>query len=170
MARGAAVSTRRKREDVIGTTVASRYAVHGFHRAGRFGDVYRATRTDDDTPVFIKLLNRGLFGDHEASERFAREVRVLSAFRHAGTPEVLDHGLFGNGEIYLVTVSMDGRLLSEIIAAGPMPVPHVRAIAAQVADVLAGAHHQGVAPRERLRRDQRNRKRLGVTAVDWIAG
>lgn len=124
-----------------------RYEVIGFSRAGRFGDLWRARRKEDGALVTIKLLKPELFKDGEAIRRFQREVRLLLSFTHPCLLPVLDCGTTSNGDPFLVLQQREGRLLSEIVARGPLSVAEARQIGAQIAHVLAAASERGIVHR-----------------------
>ena len=115
--------------------------VESFGRSGRFGDLWRG-RAPDGREVSLKLMKPELFKDGEAIRRFQREVRLLLAFEHPGLLRVLDHGTTASGDPYLVLESVEGQILSDVVARGPLPFDR-------------GAHH---------RRPDRGRARRGRVA------
>lgn len=122
-----------------------------FLRHGRFGDLYTAVREADGAVVELKALRRDRFKDGEAIRRFQREVRLLLGFEHPYLLRVLDHGASPSGDPWLVLEHREGRLLSELLQAGPLDVERVRKIGAQVARVVAagaakGIVHRGLVP------------------------
>lgn len=134
-------------KNLVGLQVAGAYALREFLRPGRFGDFWVGAHEVDGTRVAVKLLRPSLFKDGEAIRRFQREARVLSDFRHPHVVQVIGHGQTSNGDPYLVTELLEGVLLSDEIAKGPMPVERVQRIGAQLARVLASAHTHGIVHR-----------------------
>ncbi|MEQ1505668.1 MAG: serine/threonine-protein kinase [Myxococcota bacterium] len=124
-----------------------RYEIEGFLRPGRYGDLWAARRAPDGGAVALKLLKPELFKDGEAIRRFQREVRLLLAFEHPYLLRVLDHGTTTGGDPYVVLERREGRLLSDLVARGPLPLVRVRTIGAQIARVLAAAAARGIVHR-----------------------
>ncbi len=128
-----------------------KYDIDGFQRAGRFGDLWRARRREDGVEVSIKLLKPEMYKDGEAIRRFQREVQLLLRFEHPYLLRVLDHGRTSSGDPFLVLERKEGRLLSDVVASGPLAPDRVRHIGAQIARVLAagmakGVVHRGLSP------------------------
>ncbi|MCB9686326.1 MAG: serine/threonine protein kinase [Alphaproteobacteria bacterium] len=126
--------------------VVGGYEVETFLRPGRFGDLWRARRPDGSI-VELKLLKPELFKDGEAIRRFQREVRLMLEFEHPYLLRVLDHGTTSGGDPYLVLEHKEGRLLSQVVRDGALPIERVRKIGAQVARVLAAAATRGIVHR-----------------------
>ncbi len=129
----------------------SGFHIESYQLPGRFGDLWTATRTADARRVTVKLLKPELFKDGEAIRRFQREVAVLRDFEHPYLPRVLGGGSTANGDPYLVLEYLEGRLLADEIAKGPMRADRVRSVVAQIARVLAagaqhGLIHRGLCP------------------------
>jgi eukaryotic-like serine/threonine-protein kinase len=127
--------------------IGGRYEVETFLRPGRFGDLWRARRTEDGAAVELKLLKPEMFKDGEAIRRFQREVRLLLQFEHPYLLRVLDHGTTSKGDPYLVLEHVEGTLLSQVVARGPVPFERVRNIGAEIARVLSAAAAKGIVHR-----------------------
>jgi serine/threonine-protein kinase len=131
----------------IHTVLENRYRVEGFLRPGRFGDLWRAKRLDDGTPVSVKLLKPESYVDGEAIRRFQREVQVLLGFNHPYLLRVLDHGRTAGGDPFLVLEHKEGRLLADLVASGPLDPDQVEKMGAQIARVLSAAAAKGIVHR-----------------------
>ena len=81
---------------------------------GGMGTVWLATRSDGrfDGAVAIKLLNPGLLG-RAGEARFAREGQILARLRHPNIAGLLDAGVAGMGQPYLVLEHVDGSHIDE---------------------------------------------------------
>src|SRR5437867_3197751 len=77
--------------------VADRFQVEALVGKGGMGEVYRARDLATGEPVALKLLT---MSTSEASERFARESRLLCALRHPRVVKYVAHGLV-QGQRYL---------------------------------------------------------------------
>ena len=125
--------------------MADRYRVEARLGEGPFGTAYRAWEHDPGRHVGLQLLRPGFAAadvDDANFQRIMREVRDLS---HEHALSVLDFGRNEEGQHYVVTEHFDGRPLDQLIAdLGPMAQRRAVTICAQVADVLATAHAQGL--------------------------
>ena len=77
---------------------------------GGMGSVWRAERSDGrfDRPAAIKFLNIGLMG-RGGEERFTREGRILARLTDPHIAQLLDAGVSGWGQPYLVLEYVDGE-------------------------------------------------------------
>jgi len=98
-------------------------------------------------PVAVKLLTT-VTGSDDHAARFTREAAVTAGLVHPGVPAIHDAGEYDNG-LFLVMELVDGYTIGDLIAEqGPLPVPWVAAIGAQVAAVLASAHDREIIHRD----------------------
>ncbi|MCA8975052.1 MAG: protein kinase [Planctomycetes bacterium] len=125
-----------------------RFVIERLIAAGGMGEVYLARHGELGTPVAIKLLPPPVAEDVAVlRERFAREARLQSVVEHPGVVRVLDCDVLGDRP-YLVLEYVGGSSLRERLGDGPLPVVEAVRICADVADVLAAAHAQGVLHRD----------------------
>jgi serine/threonine protein kinase len=115
---------------------------------GGMGEVYRATDTHLKRSVAIKVLPDAVSTDPERLARFQREAEVLASLNHPNIAQI--YGLEKSPTIgsALVMELVEGPTLAERIAATPMPVDEVLAIARQIAESLEVAHEQGIVHRD----------------------
>ena len=115
---------------------------------GGMGEVYLARDEERGVDVAVKLLPPPITENVEVlRERFAREARLQSSVDHPGVVPVLECDVLGDRP-YLVLEYVRGRSLRERLADGPLPIGEAVRIAADVADVIAAAHVQGVLHRD----------------------
>jgi serine/threonine-protein kinase len=115
--------------------------------AGGMGEVYRATDTNLNRDVAIKVLPEAVAGDDDRLARFQREARLLAALNHPNIAQV--HGLeISHGTAALVMELVEGPTLADRIAQGPIPAAEALAIAQQIALALEAAHEQGIVHRD----------------------
>ncbi|MBM2621056.1 serine/threonine protein kinase [Actinoplanes sp. LDG1-06] len=104
-----------------------------------------------DRPVAVKFLKPGLANDADRqaiADRFRREARITARLDHPGVPTVHDAGVVGE-DLFIVMQLVPGTLFSYLIdETGPMPVPWVAAIGAQICSVLAAAHAASLVHRD----------------------
>ncbi|GAA1289656.1 serine/threonine-protein kinase [Saccharothrix xinjiangensis] len=130
--------------DLTGEVVGSRYALGDLYGSGGMAEVYRAFDTRLDRKVAIKFFQGE--ATPEDRIRLEREAEVLGALRCPGLVEVYDTGVH-QGRPYFVMQPVEGgtlrRRMREPLA--PAVVAH---LGAQVAEVLAHVHANGVVHRD----------------------
>jgi eukaryotic-like serine/threonine-protein kinase len=111
------------------------------------GEVYRATDTNLNRPVAIKVLPEAVAADAERLARFQREAQVLASLSHLNIASI--YGLErAEGNTALVMELVEGPTLADRIAQGAIPVNEALPIAMQIADALEVAHEQRVIHRD----------------------
>ena len=111
------------------------------------GEVYRARDTRLERGVAIKILPAAFSEDSDRLHRFEREARLASALNHPNIVTIHELGQVGSTH-YIAMELVNGKTLSELLAAGPLPIRNAIEIAAQVAEGLAKAHEAGIAHRD----------------------
>src|SRR5262245_7709267 len=97
--------------------------------------------------VAIKVLPPDL-AQAIGPERFSREIEVAARLSHPHLVSVFDSGQAA-GCLYFVMPLIEGESLrSRLAREGALPVADALKIAAEIADALAYAHHQGVIHRD----------------------
>jgi Tol biopolymer transport system component len=115
--------------------------------AGGMGEVYRATDTNLNRQVAIKVLPEAMAFEPERLARFDREAKTLAALNHPNIAQI--HGLErSDGTTALVMELVEGPTLADRIAQRPIPVDEALPIARQIAEALEAAHEQGIVHRD----------------------
>ena len=116
--------------------------------AGGMGVVYRARDTRLGRAVALKVLRPD--ADAGLLRRFDREARAASALSHPNIVQIYDVGVAPGeaGEHYVVMELVEGETLRRRLARGPLPIPEVLRLGAQLTDGLAHAHRAGVLHRD----------------------
>jgi serine/threonine protein kinase len=97
------------------------YEVIGSLGAGGMGEVYRATDTNLDRQVAIKILPDLFAHDPDRLARFEREAKTLASLNHPNIAQI--YGLEkGDGIRALVMELVEGPTLADRIAQGPIPI------------------------------------------------
>jgi serine/threonine protein kinase len=127
-----------------GLLMDRRYRLEELVGRGGMAEVYRATDTEGDRPVAVKLLR-----DVEAADvrRFHVEVAVLGRLDHPGVVRLYGTGSH-EGVPYLVLELVEGPSLADELVAGPLGAERSVSVARQLADALAHAHGLGVVHRD----------------------
>jgi serine/threonine protein kinase len=134
-----------------GTLVASRYRLESVIGEGGMAVVWRATHTETDRVVAVKLVRRELVEDEHVREMFVREARIAARIgpnRHI--VDVLDAGLDPALEVpFIVMDLLTGDALdARIKSAGPLTPTLVADLVEQLGDALDQAHAAGVFHRD----------------------
>ena len=115
--------------------------------AGGTGEVYVADDTRLGRQVALKFLNADRRRDMDSRARLLREARAASLLRSphiAVTYEFVEHG----DQLFIAMEYVEGEVLSDRIARGPVPISEAVDIAAQVADALDEAHGRNIIHRD----------------------
>ena len=97
----------------------------------------------------IKILHAEAARDPLIRERFRREAEAVNRFVHPGVVEIRDIDETEDGCPFLVMELLDGQSLSDRVRAHGYPsLPELLHVAAQLLDVLAAAHAQGIVHRD----------------------
>jgi serine/threonine-protein kinase len=135
------------RDELVGQLIDGRYRIVGRIGEGGVGVVYRAEHIQLKRPVAVKVLH-GLFAANpELRLRFEREALAASKAAHASCVAVLDFGTFA-GRPYLVMEYVEGQLLSERLARGPLPAAEAVLLARQLLRALRHTHELGIVHRD----------------------
>ncbi len=131
---------------MIGQTL-SHYRITSALGAGGMGEVYRATDTNLNRDVAIKVLPPEVVEDPERLGRFKREAHLLAALNHPNIAAI--YGLEeADGKPFLALELVEGEDLKERLARGAIPVDESLEIAEQIAEALEEAHNKGIVHRD----------------------
>ena len=111
------------------------------------GEVYRAKDARLGRDVAIKVLPAELADNAERLKRFEKEARSASALNHPNIVTVYDIGAT-EGTSWIAMERVEGETLRKLLAAGPLPLKKLLAIATQIAEGLAKAHETGIVHRD----------------------
>jgi len=114
---------------------------------GGMGVVYLARQKKLDRLVAIKAISPYLAQEPEVRERFAAEASVLARLSHPNIVTLYDY-IEEPDALYLVMEYVEGKPLSEILKAGPLPLESIRKYFTQILDAFAYAHSKGVIHRD----------------------
>lgn len=129
-----------------GTRLAS-YEIIELLGAGGMGEVYKAHDTKLKRQAAVKILPPVIVNDADALVRFRREAQVLASLNHPNVVTIYEIGQDGH-TVFIAMEFVDGKVLSEVLAAGRMGIDEVFDVAIQVAAGLAVAHQSGIVHRD----------------------
>ncbi|MEE4424305.1 MULTISPECIES: protein kinase domain-containing protein [Streptomyces] len=118
---------------------------------GGMGTVHRAVDHRLRRTVAVKTLSAELARQPEFLSRFQREARAAAALNHPGVATVHDVGedtADGSTEPYLVMEYVEGRTLSRVLDAGPLPPAQAVDLTCQVLDALDHSHRHAIVHRD----------------------
>ncbi|MFF3088063.1 serine/threonine-protein kinase [Streptomyces nojiriensis] len=136
-----------------GALLEGRYRLERRLGAGGMGEVWQARDLRLDREVAVKVISRGVAGDHLLEERFRKEARMAAGLTHPRIVTVHDHGeveVDGSPVLFLVMELVRGRPLTAVLRdhrSGVDPAAVVR-WAVQICEGLAAAHRAGVVHRD----------------------
>jgi serine/threonine protein kinase len=143
------------------TTIAH-YRITGKLGEGGMGAVYRATDTKLNREVAIKVIPDLFAQDRDRMARFTREAQVLFSLNH---PNIA--AIYGVEERALVMELVDGPMLSERVALGPLALEEAMPIIEQLIDALEYTHEKGVIHRDRKPADIKITPESRVKVLDF---
>jgi len=134
-----------------GLVVGGRYRLESRLGEGGMAVVWKATHTETDRVVALKLVRSELASDDRSRQMFVREARVAARIgRNEHIIDVLDAGIDENlGVPFLAMELLDGEPLDERLRRdGPLPAELAGQVLEQLADALDQAHAASVVHRD----------------------
>jgi serine/threonine-protein kinase len=135
-------------DPLIGAVVGGRYRLEQRIGKGGMAVVYRATQSNVDRPVAVKILNAEVTGNEQVVSRFELEARVIARLRHPNTIKLLDVGRTEDERLFLVTELLEGAPLNRLLRRAEITAMRAVRIIGQVAESLAEAHAAGIVHRD----------------------
>jgi serine/threonine-protein kinase len=132
----------------IGIVLQGTYRIVRPLAEGGCGEIYLAAHTRLPGRFAVKLLHRSLVRDSDAFSRFQQEAEITSSLRHPHIVQVFDFNVTDSGVPYLVMELLEGKLLAQRIAAGPLDPIAAVDIIDQIASALNVAHSRGIVHRD----------------------
>lgn len=132
---------------VPGDLFEGRYRIDATIGEGGFSRVYRATDTQTNQIVALKVLTSR--ADDSLADRFQREAQVLSALNENHIIRLYGHGRDPDGLLYMAFEYVEGRSLFEHLRDhGRMEAARVALVLQQICQALQAAHAQGILHRD----------------------
>src|SRR5260221_8720447 len=118
------------------------YEIQSVLGGGGMGEVCRATGTKLGRDLALKLLTHGAL-DKVSPGHLLREAQTASSLSHPNICTIHQVGKTGN-DSYVVMELIEGRSISDLIAATGLSMEIVTRYGSQIADALAHAHDRGI--------------------------
>jgi tetratricopeptide (TPR) repeat protein/predicted Ser/Thr protein kinase len=136
-------------EEGLGVPSAStgRYQVGGVLGHGGMGVVFHGLDSETGQRIAIKRIRSDIADAPEFIERFEREAEILRRLAHPNIVRLLALEVSG-GHRQIVMEYVSGGSLRELLSAGPVPLRRTLALAVELSDALARAHHLNVIHRD----------------------
>jgi serine/threonine protein kinase len=151
--------------------LGGRYRLEGRIGAGGMADVHRATDLRLQRSVAVKIFRPGADPDDE--RRFHQEAWTLANLNHPGLVAVHDFAVEDH-RAYLVMELAEGPTLDDVLARERLSPDEITRIGADLADVLAYIHEEGVVHRDvkpsNLLSDRDGRIRLADFGISRLVG
>ena len=135
---------------IEGYLFASRYRIKRILGSGGMGAVYQARDEALGIDVALKVIRPDILqgsGNDEFERRFKQELLTARQVTHRNVIRIHDLGDCA-GVKYITMQYVEGTDLATVLAAGPLPLPRVLALAKQLAAGVAAAHDAGVVHRD----------------------
>lgn len=115
---------------------------------GAVGLVFHTVREPEGDEVALKVLRPELSGDETLRRRFVHDARAASEVRHKHLVTILDAGEV-DGRSYLAVAFVRGRTLERRLEdEGPLPIPEMVRIVAEIAAGLDTLHRAEIIHRD----------------------
>lgn len=136
--------------------IVDRYELGQVIGRGGMADVYLGTDTKLGRKVAVKVLRSNLANDSAFRVRFQQEAAAASKMTHpgivrvfdAGEDYILSHDTQAETQPFIVMEWVEGRILKDIIAEGPLPVAEALDLTDQVLSALQYSHRAGIVHRD----------------------
>ena len=150
-----------------GTKLGS-YEIVSSLGAANGSEVYKATHSEEDRTVAIRVFGPGWAGDAEFAEikgRFERQAEAVTLLSHPHIGLLYDIGQQDDVD-YVVTEFVEGDTLAWRLQRGPLPLAEAMQVALAVGDALDKAHCAGVVHRD-LKPSNVMLTKTGVKLLDF---
>ncbi len=131
-----------------GTVLLDRYEVGRTIGAGGMGVVVAARDLTNDANVAIKFLTSTAATSEEATERFAREAKVLLRMNSDRVAHIFDVGNVHDGPPFIVMELLEGTDLAQMVRGGPLGIEEAVDFVLLACDGVAAAHALGIIHRD----------------------
>ena len=133
-------------DSLLGKTL-SHYRILALIGAGGMGVAYRARDERLDRDVALKILSEDALKSGAARQRFLREARLAATLNHPNIVTIFEVGE-AEGSPFIAMEYVEGETLHARITRGPLELPELVRMGAEVAEALDAAHALGLIHRD----------------------
>ena len=137
-----------KKDPLVGKSIDDRFIITELIAKGGMGAVYKAYQASVDRHIVVKVLHQRFEQREDSIQRFFREAKASSKLNHHHIVQIYDFGQTDDGMLYMMMEYLDGTLLYDLMAWGPLAPARTINILSQVCDALTVAHENGVIHRD----------------------
>ncbi|RMG15138.1 MAG: serine/threonine protein kinase, partial [Planctomycetota bacterium] len=138
-----------EKDELVGTTIASRYRILAKVGEGGMGTVYKAEHCLMEKIVALKVLHPALVSNRGSLDRFRQEIRAASRFQHKNVVQIYDAGEGEGGIFYMAMEFAAGDTLEEVIRReGALTIDRALAYFRQTLRAVAEAHKKRIIHRD----------------------
>ncbi len=145
--------------------LAGHYRIERELGRGGMATVFLCTDTRENIEVALKLL-RPEIANAVTTERFLREIQIVSELVHPRIPEVLEAGMHGKLPFYAMTYVKGESLRDRLKRDGQLPIADATRIAAEVLEPMTYAHARGILHRD-IKPENILLSETGVAVLDF---
>jgi len=126
---------------------SGRYQIGGLLGRGGMGVVFHGLDRETGQRIAIKRIRSDIADAPEFIERFEREAEILRRLAHPNIVRLLALEV-SRGERQIVMEYVSGGSLRDLLSRGRLPLQRTLALAVELSDALARAHHLNVIHRD----------------------
>ena len=132
-----------------GSVIADKYEIISAIGKGGMSTVFKVRHQQLDTILALKVLDKTLWQDPEAVQRFKLEAQTIGLLAHPCLTTYRDFGVSSGGQPYLVMDYVDGYDLDEFLSEeGLYTLPEAVLLLEKICDGLSLAHSKGIIHRD----------------------
>ena len=132
-----------------GAIIADKYRIITAIGKGGMSTVFKVEHVQLGTTLALKVLDKTLWQDPEAVQRFKLEAQTIGLLAHPCLTTYRDFGVSAGGQPYLVMDYVDGYDLDEFLTnEGLYTLPEAVSLLEKVCDGLSLAHSKGIIHRD----------------------
>jgi serine/threonine-protein kinase len=158
-------------DSLVGRTLEGRYRLDETLATGGMGILFEARQFSSERSVVVKMLRPSLSDDLDATNRFEREIEVLSRLSHPNIVSLIDSGRDAGGLRYLVMEYIEGEPFDVVLQQSTASLNDLLEIFIDLSSALAEAHDRQIVHRDlwfdNVVLARQADGRFGVTVLDF---
>jgi serine/threonine-protein kinase len=131
-----------------GRTIGGKYRLESEFARGGMGAIWRATHSELEVPVAVKIVTPELGLSPVALSRFKQEAKAAAQLRSPHVVQILDYGIEDGAPFMVMELLTGSDLSTEIERGGRLPPTRVVAVSAGISKALRLAHEAKIVHRD----------------------